>query len=51
MVIRQKPDDIARIQKGVGLSEAEAILVEGFMLNSCYTIDEFRDALKELGVR
>jgi uncharacterized Zn finger protein (UPF0148 family) len=51
MVIRQKPDEMSRIQKGVNLTEAEAILVEGFMINSCYSIDEFRSALKEFGIK
>jgi hypothetical protein len=50
MVYRQNPETIDRVAKAVGLSEAASILVQAFMMDSCFSIDEFRAALKDLGL-
>jgi hypothetical protein len=50
MVLRQKPDNLDRIAKAIKLKESEAVLVEAFMMNNEYSIDEFRKAIKELGI-
>ncbi len=50
MVYRQNADS-DKIAKAVKLTEAEKILVEAFIVNNVYSIDEFRAALKELGIR
>lgn len=50
MVYRQNPDNIERIAKGTKLSDVESSVVQQFMIDSCYSIDEFRAALKELGI-
>lgn len=50
MAIQQKPEDIDRISVKLKLSEIEAILVEAFILDNCYTIEEFRLVIKELGI-
>lgn len=51
MCLRQNPDAIDKIQKAIGLPESAAIVVESLILHSCYSIDEFKAAMKELGIR
>jgi hypothetical protein len=51
MFLRQNPESFARIAKAVKLTETETILVESFMFNEGFSIDEFRVALKELGIQ
>jgi uncharacterized protein YlaI len=51
MCIRQNPDTVDKIAKAVGLSEAESILVESFILTHQFSIEEFRAALKNLGLK
>lgn len=50
MALRQKPESMDRIASAVGLTEAEAVLVEAFILDNFFSIDEFREAIKELGI-
>lgn len=51
MVYRQNPETVDRVAKAVGLTEAESIVVQAFMVDCCFSIDEFKAALKELGIR
>lgn len=50
MCRRQSPDSIDRIGDAMKLTETEAILVEAFILDNHFSIDEFRAALKEIGI-
>lgn len=51
MLYRQKPETIDRIAKAVNLTEVESILVETFIMDNEFSIDEFRSALKEIGIK
>lgn len=48
MIFRQNPSSIEKIQKAVNLTNAEAILLEAFMMHSMYSMEEFKKALEEL---
>lgn len=51
MVYRQNPAEIDRVAKSVGLTEPEAILVEAFMMDNVFSVEEFRFAIDSMNVR
>lgn len=46
---KHRPESFGGVAEAIGLTDVESILVEAFVVDACYSIDEFRAALKEIG--